>query len=192
MWRKSFIFVVVLAVAAVLGAAPAQAGDGATYVIQNGSNRPLVIDIGPDWECIEPDLTVGFIGARITLAPGQSYYKLLWRRDGHGCDGDDAKWSATPTYDGKTYAPQLFRLTGSGGIIRDSGTKDYVSVFDDAPDGANTNTWQLYMDAPLTDPNLTDRKKDALLKEFAPEVWLHSGETFTASVGSVRPADTSP
>ena len=31
--------------------------------------RPIAI--GPDWECIEPDLTVGFIGATVTLAPGQ-------------------------------------------------------------------------------------------------------------------------
>ncbi len=143
---RRLVVTTVATVIALLAATPALAGDWMDFVVTNNSSTTLVVEINSAQNCLEPSVLPGFLGARISIPAGFSFVKAVARRDGHGCDGKDAWFGATPIYKGVRHKGQGFYLTGNGEMYMSEAKVAGFTALANQVAAPGPFEWELFMD----------------------------------------------
>jgi hypothetical protein len=122
---------------------------GFNFIIKNSTPVMIFLNIDKDNNnCLDVDFITPnpFLGQQFLIAPGESVQTHLFRKDGHGCDGCQGEFQASPTFiiDNRqvTHAYQQFSFDSNGGI----GAVGTAPTFGSAltQDGAGSDaTWTI-------------------------------------------------
>ena len=74
---------------------------GFNFIMQNSSATMVFLNIDKDNNnCLDVEFITPnpFLGQQYLIAPGGSVQARLFRKDGHGCDGHQGVFQASPTF----------------------------------------------------------------------------------------------
>ena len=160
------------------------AGTSIPFEIRNDTDYSVNITFSDRQNCLEPSLMESFIGKTINLpAKGGSWTVNIARRNGHGCNGENAVLFARAQSDGPSIdkiafsdRERAFRISGDGGMWVDSKRTGLPGYFKQTATG---QAFQWVLTEPLA-PLSPDVMAD-LLRTYAPMVYLAEGEDYNPS-----------
>lgn len=122
---------------------------GFNFIMQNSSATMVFLKIDKDNNnCLDVEFITPnpFLGQQYLIAPGGSVQARLFRKDGHGCDGRQGIFQASPTFivgnDEVKCAFQQFSFDSNGGIGAVGTPPNFGSTL--AQDGAGSDaTWTI-------------------------------------------------
>ena len=165
----------------VLTLAPAAtAGTVFPFEIWNDSSYELNISFSDRQNCLEPSLMAAFIGATIRVPANGKWSTDIARRNGHGCDGENAVFlaeltSSAPDVDITDFVDQTrkFYVSGDGGMWAEPKRGGQPGIF---KQGGAGSAFVWAVSDPLPMPP-ADKVAD-LLQTYAPLVYLAEGEEY--------------